>query len=181
MFAGWLLNGKSYNFNTPVTKDITLVASWNVSPKKYTVTFNSNGGSSVPSQTVEENKTAFKPANPTRSGYKFLGWTYNGQDFNFSTKITGNITLVAKWEEVVVYEIQAVLIDPNDPYTPEMKVIVYRNGAEIQASELYGDNKLIGKYVSAINGIRVNKSEFNQSSTFKVKLTNNTIVDAVKR
>src|SRR5690606_22380498 len=97
------------------------------------------------------------------------------------TKITGNITLVAKWEEIVVYEIKAELIDPNDPYTPEMKVIVYRNGVEIKANELYGNNKLIGVYVASINAIRVNKTEFNQSTSFKVKLTDNTIVDAVKK
>lgn len=65
--------------------------------QKYTVTFNSNGGSSVASQTVEAGSTAKKPANPTRSGYTFTGWLLNGKTYNFSTKVTNNITLTASW------------------------------------------------------------------------------------
>ena len=79
----------------------------------YTVTFNSKGGSNVPTQTVESGKTAVEPRSPTLPGYTFDGW-YTATDttqgsratssspdtdtlFNFSTPITKNITLTAHW------------------------------------------------------------------------------------
>ncbi len=68
----------------------------------YKVTFDSNGGSSVSSQTVEKGKTATKPANPTREGYTFGGWYIDinsNNEYNFSTEVTKNITLIAKWVE----------------------------------------------------------------------------------
>ncbi len=37
---------------------------------------------------------------PSREGYRFVGWYYNDEPFDFSTKVTSNITLVAKWEAI---------------------------------------------------------------------------------
>ena len=68
-------------------------------PTVYTVYFNSNGGSSIQSQNIEEGNCAVKPQNPSRSGYDFVEWTLNNEIFDFSKKINGNITLVAKWEK----------------------------------------------------------------------------------
>ncbi len=98
-FNGWYNGSTKFNFSTPITSNLTLTANWTANPTvtKYTVTFNSNGGSAVASQTVESGKTATQPANPTKSGYTFNGW-YNGSTkFNFSTKITSNLTLTANW------------------------------------------------------------------------------------
>ena len=69
--------------------------------KTFTVTFDSNGGSAVASQTVKEGEKAVKPANPTRSNYTFEGWftdetLKNAYDFN--TPVTGDITLYADWD-----------------------------------------------------------------------------------
>lgn len=66
--------------------------------EKYTVTFNTNGGSSVGSQQVAKGSYASKPSNPTKTGYTFVEWQLNGQTFNFSTPITSNITLTAIWQ-----------------------------------------------------------------------------------
>ena len=43
-------------------------------PEIYTVTFNSNGGSTVDSVTVEEGNTISEPIDPTKAGYVFDGW-----------------------------------------------------------------------------------------------------------
>ena len=102
-FIGWYLNNKAYNFNTKVTSNITLIAKWEkveVVPSKYTVIFNSNGGSAISKQIIEENKTIVKPINPTRTGYKFVGWYLNNKAYDFNTKVTSNITLTAKWNEI---------------------------------------------------------------------------------
>ena len=102
-FKGWTLNGSAYDFNTAVNGDITLVATWEqqqVVPTVYTVTFDSNGGSAVTAQTIEEGQKATKPADPTKSGYDFKGWTLNGSAYDFNTAVNGDITLVATWETI---------------------------------------------------------------------------------
>jgi len=68
-------------------------------PTTYTVTFDSDGGSAVTAQTVESGKTATKPADPTKEGYTFKGWYLDGSEYDFSTPVTGAITLKAKWED----------------------------------------------------------------------------------
>ena len=65
----------------------------------YTVTFNSNGGSAVSSQTIPSGSTATEPSAPTKDGYTFVKWQKEGADYNFSTPVTGNITLDAVWVE----------------------------------------------------------------------------------
>lgn len=107
-FAGWQLNGAAYNFNAPVTSDITLVAQW--TPEQYTVTFDSQGGSEVPAQTVDRGGFIARPAAPTREGYTFAGW-YKGTSattYDFTTPVTGNITLYAKWKQVQTYTVTFV-------------------------------------------------------------------------
>lgn len=80
----------------------------------WKVTFDSKGGSSVPTQENIENKAlATEPPNPTKSGYTFDGW-YDSEEYttkmNFATQITKDYNLVAKWRSSVV--------DPSDGKTP---------------------------------------------------------------
>ena len=96
--------------DSDVTVDVTFTA------KDYTVTYESNGGSMVPSQTVKYNETANKPADPTKSGYTFAGWYTEEKltnKYDFATPVTGNITLYAKWTRNCT---------PR-PYTPPTVVI----------------------------------------------------------
>ena len=100
------------------TKDApnkTIYAVWQ--EIKYTVTFDSNGGTAVSSQSVKSGATATKPTNPTRSGYTFAGWYTDNEKFNnkydFNTLVTGNIILYAKWTRNYT---------PR-PYTPPTVVI----------------------------------------------------------
>ena len=48
---------------------------------------------------MKKDATIQKPNNPTRDGYTFDGWFLNGNLFDFSSKISGNITLEAKWSK----------------------------------------------------------------------------------
>ena len=73
--------------NSLVKKDITLVAVWNSTKEKYTVTFNSNGGTSIATQTIEEGEKVTIPASPTKENYTFIEWQLNGNKFDFNTKI----------------------------------------------------------------------------------------------
>jgi len=65
------------------------------------VTFNSNGGSAVPGQFVYLS-TVTRPDDPTRNGYTFVNWYINSEltaVYDFSSQVTGDITLYAKWQE----------------------------------------------------------------------------------
>ena len=65
----------------------------------HKVTFDSNGGSEVASQNVNDGAKAIKPSNPTKRGYKFKGWQKDGNTFDFSTAITEDIELKAIWKK----------------------------------------------------------------------------------
>ena len=63
----------------------------------YTVSFNPDGGSFVQAQSIEEGKFAIEPKSPTKENYSFIAWYNNSLIFDFSTPITSDITLTAKW------------------------------------------------------------------------------------
>lgn len=101
-FTGWLLDGEPYDFNSPVTKDLTLTAGWKAvtpKPETHTVTFDTGEGSPTPTQTVESGKTVTTPKDPTRQGYEFAGWTLDGEPYDFGTPVTRDLTLKAMWEK----------------------------------------------------------------------------------
>ena len=80
-----------------------------------TVTFDSNGGSTVAAQTVTYGSKATKPADPTKSGYTFGGWYTNSActtAYDFNTAVTADITLYAKWTAV------STTPAPTTPTTP---------------------------------------------------------------
>ena len=67
---------------------------------EYTVTFDSNGGSEVASQTVESGETATEPTAPTKAGADFVYWCSDEElttEYDFDTPVTADITLYAKW------------------------------------------------------------------------------------
>ena len=68
----------------------------------YLVTFNSNGGNTINAIQVKENTVVTKPSNPIKTGYTFVNWhqdSENGDIYDFSTPITGDITLYASYTE----------------------------------------------------------------------------------
>jgi len=70
----------------------------------HTVSFDSNGGSAVPSQTVESGDKAARPADPTNDPHSFLGWYKGSNPYDFSAPVTSDITLTAKWTRTVTVE-----------------------------------------------------------------------------
>ena len=95
-FVGWYNGDDKYDFNTPVTQNIVLTAKWEI--YKYTVSFDSAGGSAVPAQTVDHGSTIKLPT-VTKPGYIFMGWkcgnvTYQAGE---TVTITGDMTFTAIW------------------------------------------------------------------------------------
>ena len=101
-FKGWYSDAgltKTFNFNTPIDSNITLYAKW---IETFDVTFNTDGGSSVATQTVESGSKATQPADPTKDGYIFDGWYAEDTfttEFDFNAAITADTTVYAKWTE----------------------------------------------------------------------------------
>ena len=80
-----------------VLLSVTLVG---CSVAMYNVTFNSNGGSAVASKA--SSGFVARPTQPTKAGYEFAGWYKDEgltEEFDFGSKIAGDITLYAKWVE----------------------------------------------------------------------------------
>ena len=102
-FSGW------YNGGTKVTSgtckfvvNTTLVAKWDA--VEYTITYTLNGGTNAPSNPKTYNRyDAITLADPTRTGYTFLGWTYSGQttptkNVTIAVGTTGNQAYTANWQ-----------------------------------------------------------------------------------
>ena len=103
-FKGWSdgSNVYSYTGSWTVANDITLTPSFELD--NYTLAFELDGGSmaNVGKETYTVHDAAFDIPNPTRHGYTFLGWTYEGQstakkDVTIPTNSVGNLNFKANW------------------------------------------------------------------------------------
>lgn len=90
-FAGWL---PAFPETMPLGGE-TLVAQW--TPKNYTITFDTDGGSTVAAITAAYGSALTAPEPPTKDGYYFLGWVPSFPE----TMPLGGLTLVAQWTERV--------------------------------------------------------------------------------
>ena len=97
--VGWATTDggeKVYGFEDVYTKNeaLTLYPVWNTN--KYTITFDTNGGSEIAPITQDYGTNITAPADPTREGYTFIGW-----DREIPTTMPAeNITLKAKWKDI---------------------------------------------------------------------------------
>ena len=99
-FAGWYNGNEKFDFTTVPTGDVTLTAKWTAND--YYVSFVTEHGDPPTSQNVKYNGTATDPGTLTEEGYTFIGWYTDHTcttEFNFSTPITGDTKVYAKWEK----------------------------------------------------------------------------------
>lgn len=103
-FIGWYKGEEKWNFADAVTEAMTLTAKWQLN--QYTITFDTAGGSEVPSITQDYGTAITPPAAPTKTGYTFAGW-----DKTIPTTMpAGDMTITARWTENRVI----VIIRPDD-------------------------------------------------------------------
>ncbi len=103
--AGWYSDETCLSLfdisNMPIESDTVLYAKWE--KNRYTVTFDTNGGSKILSASVLFSEKTAPPAPPIRKGYTFNKW-YGDEKletpFDFeNTAITANTVLFAKWDK----------------------------------------------------------------------------------
>jgi len=104
----WYLDGALYNFDDPVTSNITLKLGWR---DKYKVTFMLDETDVYRQDEVIKGETVAEPAKPAVQGKIFLYWALEGEEYeyDFSQPINDNTTLVAVWKEGIT-----VTFDYND-------------------------------------------------------------------
>ena len=136
-FVGWYADENrtiEFDFTQPITSNTTVYAKWTAND--YEVSFVTEHGDPPTSQNVPYNGTADDPGKLTEEGYTFVGWYADAAhttEFNFSTPITGDTKVYAKWEK-------------NAPVLPDTYALnvsgafVYVDGVDVTASA--GDTSL---------------------------------------
>ena len=105
-FIEWQLNGRRFNFSTPIKEDITLKAKWELTGtgdqtvSEYTVFFDSDGGTKMENVKVKSGTKVNKPKDPTKAGYTFIEWQLNGNAYDFENAVNQDIELIAKWNKI---------------------------------------------------------------------------------
>lgn len=151
IFDGWYEDEtltKVFNFQTKITENVTLYAKWSEPEKeKFTVTFNSNGGSKITDQVVEIEDNAKRPENPTKEGYTFDDW-YEDETltklFSFERGILENTTLYARWiedESAKVYTVSddsgnSISFREEEGQTFTVEIVEYTSMTDAERSEL---------------------------------------------
>lgn len=100
-FAGWKNGEITYNANQQIAMPeggLLLIAQWTIN--QYTISFDSNGGTSVTPLTADFGATITAPMAPSKNGYTFSGWQKDGLNYNFEQMPAENISLTAKWDAV---------------------------------------------------------------------------------
>lgn len=134
-FIGWSTsaNGEALDTIPKATANVTYYAHVSATKQVYTVTFNTLGGSTVASETVEYGSKVNVPTPPTYEGYRFVGWSTSQDEIvevDFEKAITGNVQYFAVWNEII--DIKTLLstllngykLNPYD-YIPETMRLDY--------------------------------------------------------
>jgi len=166
-FGGWYRDAElaevwEFAVNT-VTSAITLYAKWTINT--YTVSFNSNGGTSVSQLTgVEYGATITAPPAPAKTGYTFGGWYRDAElaevwEFAVNT-VTSSITLYAKWTASYTYGIS---LDPSENRTFTGAAYGYGDQTAHSVNVINTGNQPTGELTIAISG--TNAGSFTLSNT----------------
>ena len=138
-FAFWYLgedeqNATAYDFDTPVTENITLTAKWEIN--KFKVTFDTDGGEPIPDdQFVEWGLFVEEPTTePTKTGYTFDGWYLGDEKYDFSAAVEQNITLTAKWEKKTYKVVAKLYVNGKPAYYQNTDFYTY------EVSGSYGED-----------------------------------------
>lgn len=144
VFTGWYTDAQCtqlFDFSTKITTDITLFAGWRLAKATVTFDLNYNGAPAPTSVTTDLDQPLAEPNTPTRDHYSFVGWfdrRAQGNQFDFSTPITGDLTLYAQWVEsefLVTFDLNGATISDD---TSNEVYIAKGTSAESYAEELAG-------------------------------------------
>lgn len=93
IFLGWYVGETLYDFDSPVTKDIVLLAKFK--KDRVVINYELDGGTGLVQVEIDRGTIPEKPENPSKFGYDFLNWTLDGQAYNFDFPINDDVTIKA--------------------------------------------------------------------------------------
>ena len=102
-FLGWYVGEAEYDFDKPVLKDIVITAKFKRNRVK--ITYDLSGGTSTVEVEIDKGETPERPKDPTKFGYNFVGWTLDGQQYNFDFPLESDTTIKALWEATVYVKV----------------------------------------------------------------------------
>ena len=140
-FDNWYLDGEVYDFYSKVTKNITLVAKWNLQvneeiEEEFVVSFDTKGGNSISPIKIKNNGVIEKPTPPEKSGYTFVEWQLDGKTNDFNKEITKDITLVAVWKKQTTPTTPTRPVNPEQPVEPEKPTTIDVESVSLSNTEL---------------------------------------------
>lgn len=100
-FVGWYLDDTLYDFKTPVTKDINLMAKFE--KNRVVIKYDLGGAPGVTQTEINMGSIPKKPNDPERFGYDFIGWTIGDKPYNFDTPIDTDVTIKANYKATIYY------------------------------------------------------------------------------
>ena len=122
-FDGWYNGNNEYDFDAPVTSDLQLKAHWTIN--QYTITFDTDGGTTIAPITQDYNTAVTAPADPIKDGYTFDGW-----DKIIPARMPAeDMTITAQWS-IAHYGVN--LVDDNHS---TLSLISHESGEDIQYGE----------------------------------------------
>lgn len=118
-FNQWVNGDTAWSSNDKVTGDVTYTATYTATPKKYTVTWNVNGGNPLTdgdyTSGLLDYGTTIKAPVPTREtvngrDYVFTGW-FTSDGVPVTDTVQGNVTYIARWTDKA--QVLTVTFDPK--------------------------------------------------------------------
>ena len=149
-FDDWYIDKKTtikFDFEKPITSNLILYAKWN---KNFMISFETYGGTIIPSIILRENSFIKKPKDPEKEGFIFINWYMDDsftKRFDFNTKITADIQLYARYvlqvdnliissleeienkltnKNIDINKIYTILITDEEPDLTELSTVLNR-------------------------------------------------------
>jgi uncharacterized repeat protein (TIGR02543 family) len=171
VLAGWYTDEAltiAYDFDTPLTADITLYAKWEIAV--YTITYHTNGSDNIADATYTIESEDLTLPVPTRTGYTFRGW-FDNSEFTgeavtgIPAGSTGDKAFYAKWEAnvyAIVYHLNDGVGAEDATYTIESATITLpvptKEGYDF--SGWYANERFAGAVFTEIPQGSTGKKEF---------------------
>lgn len=176
-FEGWYLGNELYDFTKPVNNTINLVAQWekiNSNEEEKLVVIFDRGYSGLYYKEVKVKKGEIVdlPKDPTRDGYKFIGWYLDGELFDFEDPINYSLGLQARWIKIGIDRIELIYVGGiagesfasthENNYARNPEIVLFTDEGKYLISPTVGSNYLLGSYSGG--SISVNEVDYNNQN-----------------